>query len=215
MPIQEAFPQIVFLDRGDGTGYGFFYDSAADFIHAADSFVRPILRSFAGEPVPGQPAPQEHLRSALQSFLNQAFHGSIPDEVGAEGVSRAVAALLRLRLGTQIPAVVVVEQHEGRIMVRPGLEYLPDGGYPRAVVLDADTHGGAAHFFPTGEDFLVAAHEDPTPACWLPQIIVRLYRRTPSVVVGKPIPDRRSGKSAVEFRAPSFGNKGYFVERQR
>ena len=107
------FPEAVLLRRADGTGYGFFYHGVEDFLHAAESFSRPILRSFVGTPIPGQPEPHEHLRSAIATFLSQAFDKVVPVEVGAEGVSRAVAACVRATFGDATPRVVLIERKAG------------------------------------------------------------------------------------------------------
>src|SRR5476651_1611071 len=89
------YPEAVLLHRGDGTGYGFFFKSEVDFTRAVDSFSKPILRSFQGEPVPNQPDPQEHLQTAIASLIGQAFDRTVPRDAGPEAVSRAVAACVR------------------------------------------------------------------------------------------------------------------------
>jgi hypothetical protein len=207
------FPEVVFLRRSDGTGYGFFYYSEVDFIHAADSFSTPILRSFVGEPVPGQPEPQAHLKTAIATFIGQAFDKAIPREVGAEGVSRAVAASVRATFGAKVPRVVVLEHKDGRLNIRPGIEFMRHPGHPLAVIVDADAHGGDARFFASAEDFAKIGQTPANARCWLPQIVYRLYARTPSVVAGKPVVDQASGKTSVAFRGVSFGIKAPLQER--
>lgn len=209
-----TFPKAVFLRRSDSTGYGFFYHGAADFQHAADSFATPILRSFAGEPVPGQPEPEAHLKTAIATFLGQAFDKAIPDEVGAEGVSRAIAACVRGVFGATIPRVVMVEQVAGHLKVRPGIEFMRHPGHPRVVVVDADAHGGEARFFASAEEFRRVGESAPTARCWLPQVVYRLYARMPSVMAGRPMFDQATSKHRVECRGLAFGLKFSLEERK-
>jgi hypothetical protein len=209
-----AFPEIVFLRRQDGTGYGFFYHGVEDFRYAADSFTQPILRSFAGEPLPGQPDPQDHLATAVTTFLGQAFDKAIPSEVGPEGISRAAAAAVRRAFAGPVPRVVVIEYKAGRLAVRPGIEFMRHPGYPMAVVVDADAHGGEAHFFATPELYRTVGESPPTAHCWLPQIVYRLYSSTPSVMAGRPAVDRGTGRHSVECRGISFGLPSVLVERK-
>lgn len=208
------FPEVVFLRRPDDTGYGFFFYNEADFGHAVNSFAQPILRSFAGEPVPGQPDPQDHLKTAIATFIGQAFDKAVPAEVGPEGVSRAVAACIRSTFGEQIPRVVVIERKDGRTAVRPGIEYMRHPGHPLAVVVDADAHGGDARFFTSAEQYREIGESQPGPRCWLPQIVYRLYSRTPSVMAGKPRTDQATGKHSVECRGITFGLKAPLEERE-
>ena len=208
------FPEAVFLRRPDNTGYGFFFHGEDDFRAAAESFTRPILRSFDGDPVRGQPDPQDHLKTAVATFLGQAFDHAVPSEVGAEGISRAAAACLRDVFSGPVPRVVVVERKSGRINVRPGIEFMRHPGFPLAVVVDADAHGGEALFFNTAGDFRAAGERAPSARCWLPQIVYRLYRRTPSVMVGRPLVDRGTGNHSVAFRSINFGLNAPLEERQ-
>ena len=199
------FPEVVFLRRSDGTGYGFFYHGEADFVHAAESFRRPILHSFRGPPVPGQPDPSEHLNTALLTFIGQAFDHTVSADVGAEGISRAAAALVRATFPTAVPRVVVIERRNGLPAPRPGIEFMRHPGHPLAVVVDADTHGGEAHFFTTHAAYDAIGERKPSAECWLPQIIFKLYAKTPSVMAGKLLTDRGTGRHRVACRALDFG----------
>jgi hypothetical protein len=214
MSAHAKYPEVVFLRRPDNTGYGFFFHNEADFRHAVESFAHPILRSFAGEPVPGQPDPQDHLKTAIATFIGQAFDKAVPNEVGAEGVSRAAAACVRTTFNEQIPRVVVIERRDGRTAVRPGIEYMRHPGHPLAVVVDADAHGGDAHFFTSEETYRKIGETPANPRCWLPQIVYRLYARTPSVMAGRPLVDQATGKHSVECRGISFGLKAPLEERK-
>ncbi len=207
------YPEAVFLHRGDGTGFGFFFKNEADFTRAIDSFAKPILRSFKGPPIPNQPDPQDHLRTAIATLIGQAFDHAIPGGAGPEAVSRAVAAHVRNVYTGGVPKVVVIERKDGQLTVRPGGEYLNHPGHPLAVVVHMGPHGGAAHFYGDDTAYRRAAERRPDTRTWLPQIVFRLYERTPSVVAGKPIRDQASGSTGVEFRAISFGSDAPLVER--
>ncbi len=208
-----SYPEIVFLRRHDRSGYGFFFHGMEDFRRAAESFTLPVLRSFAGEPVPGQPQPLDHLKTAIATLLGQAFDKAVPAECGAEGISRAAAAGVLDRFPGPVPRVVVLEQVLGRLRVRPGIEFMRHPGHPLAVVVDADTHGGEAHFFNNVTQYQAAGESQANAACWLPQIIYRLYATTPSVVAGRPLRDREDGDTVVECRGINFGLPAPLVER--
>lgn len=208
-----TFPEAVFLRRPDDTGYGFFYHGEDDFRFAAESFARPVLQSFAGEPMPGQPDPQDHLKVAIATFIGQAFDKAVPVEVGPEGVSRAVAACVRATFRGAVPRVVVLEHRDGRLNLRPGIEFMRHPGHPLAVVVDADAHGGEARFFASADQYQRVGESEPNARCWLPQIVYRLYARTPSVIAGRPSVDG-GGKHNVECRGLSFGLKAPLEERR-
>ena len=207
------FPEAVFLDRGDGTGYGFFFKSEADFGRAVDSFSKPILRSFQGEPIPNQPDPQDHLKTAMAALIGQAFDRSVAAAAGPEAVSRAAAAYVRSVYPGAVPGALVIERRDGRLALRPGTEYLQQAGHPRAVVVHAGPHGGDAQFFASEDEYRRAAERAPDARSWLPQIVYRLYARTPSVVAGRPLRDFASGSTSVEFRAVTFGQAVALVDR--
>lgn len=211
--VKATYPEAIFLRRPDSTGYGFFYYGESDFLHAAESFSQPVLRSFDGEPVEGQPDPQAHLKLAITTFIGQAFDKAVPGEVGPEGVSRAVAACARHVFAGAMPRIIVIEHKSGRLHLRAGSEFLKHPGHPLAVVVDADAHGGEAMFFDTAEEFHQTGETSPGTHCWLPQVVYRLYQRTPSVVAGRPSLDQGTGKHRVEFRAITFGTQARLVER--
>ena len=210
-----GFPEAILLHRGDATGYGFFFKSEADFARAIDSFSKPILRSFQGEPVPNQPDPQDHLRTAVATLLGQAFDRSVPSGAGPEAVSWAAAACVRQTYTVNMPPVIVIERREGKLAVRPGDEYLRHPGHPMAVVVLAGPHGGDAQFFASDAEYRRTAERAPDTKSWLPQIVYRLYERTPSVVAGRPLRDLGSGKTNVEFRTVTFGRQAPLIERAR
>ena len=207
------FPEAVFLKREDRTGYGFFFSSESDFRAAVDSFTTPILRSFVGEAVPGQPDPADHLKLAAATLLGQAFDRTAPPELGPEGISRAVAAVVRQHFATAVPRVLLIERREGRLSVRPAIEFLRHPGHPLAVVVDGLPHGGEAHFFDSPAEFRDTGESSPDQKCWLPQIVYRLYSRTPSVMLGHPLRDNEAGTNSVACRGMNFGLPGPLVER--
>lgn len=211
---KSRFPQAVFLRRANDTGYGFLYANQADFDHAVDSFVKPILRSFRNPPIPNQPDPKDHLKIAISTFLGQAFDNTIPDEVGAEGISRAAAAGVRQYFRDVVPAMVVIELRDSKVHFRPGAEFSLQPGYPQAIIVEGDAHGGQAHFFSSPEMYRRAGESDPDARSWLPQIIYRLYAQTPSVMIGRPLPpDKETGKISVECRGMAFGRAAPLRER--
>jgi hypothetical protein len=117
------------------------------------------------------------------------------------------------RFPGMVPRVVMLERVKGRMRIRPGIEFMRHPGHPLAVVVDADTHGGEAHFFDSPEDFRDSGERRPGTGCWLPQIIYRLYVTTPSVVVGRPLMDSDDGSTQVECRGITFGMTAPLVER--
>jgi hypothetical protein len=207
------FPEAVFLKRPDRTGYGFFFSSEADFQTAIESFNTPILRSFAGEPVPGQPDPKDHLKTAAYTLLGQAFDHSHPPELGPEGISRAVAAMVRQHFATAVPRVLLIERRETRLTIRPAIEFLRHPGHPLVVVVDGLPHGGEAHFFDNADEYKRIGESQPDQNCWLPQIVYRLYSSTPSVMLGHPMRDAAAGSNSVACRGLNFGLPSPLVER--
>lgn len=209
----KRFPDAIFLRRPDGTGYGFFFKSEADFTRAVDSFRKPILRSFKGEPIPNQPDPDDHLITAIATLLGQAFDRTVAKGAGSEAVSWAAAACARTTFPAAMPQAIVIERRDGKLAVRPGPEFLKQPGFPLAVVLDGGPHGGEAQFFDSDADYRGAAQRELDSRSWLPQILFRLYETTPSVMAGRPLRDPASGTTGVEFRAITFGTTAPLIER--
>jgi hypothetical protein len=208
------FPEAVFLRRPDKSGYGFFFQNEADFTRAIDSFTTPILRSFAGEPVPGQPEPEDHLRNAIATLIGQAFDNSFSPDLGPEGISRAAAAFVRQVFARAVPRVVLIERQDNKLSARPAIEFLRHPGHPLAIVVDGAPHGGEAHFFASEEEYRRVGESQPDQRCWLPQIVYRLYSRTPSVMLGHPMRGGEPGANKVAFRGLTFGLQAPLVERQ-
>jgi hypothetical protein len=211
--VVARFPEAVFLRRPDNSGFGFFFQNEADFTGAIDSFTAPILRSFAGEPVPGQPEPAEHLKNAVVTLLGQAFDHTYSPDLGAEGISRAVAAFVRQVFAREVPRVLVIERRDNKLAARPGIEFMKHPGHPLAIVIDGALHGGEAHFFTSAEHYQKVAQSPPSQHCWLPQIVFRLYSRTPSVMLGHPMRGTSPEDNKVAFRGLSFGLPAPLVER--
>jgi hypothetical protein len=207
------FPEAVFLKRPDNSGFGFFFQNETDFAGAIDSFTAPILRSFAGEPVPGQPEPGEHLKNAIGTLLGQAFDRSYSPDLGPEGVSRAVAAFVRQVFAREVPRVLLIERRDNKLATRPGIEFMRHPGHPLAIVVDGAPHGGEAHFFTSAEHYKAVAESAPSQYCWLPQIVYRLYSQTPSVMLGHPMRGTVPEDNKVAFRGMNFGLAAPLVER--
>ncbi len=81
------------------------------------------------------------------------------------------------------------------------------------MVVDGLPHGGEAHFFDTPEQFARAGESHPDQSCWLPQIVYRLYSRTPPVMLGHPRRDAAAGSNSVACRGMNFGLQAPLVER--
>jgi len=207
------FPEAVFLRRPDHSGFGFFFQNEQDFKGAIDSFTAPILRSFAGEPVPGQPDPADHLKNAIGTLLGQAFDHSYSPDLGPEGISRAVAAFVRQIFPKEVPRVLMIERRDNKLAARPGIEFMKHPGHPLVVVVDGAPHGGEAHFFTSDEHYQKVAASPPSQHCWLPQIVFRLYSKTPSVMLGHPMRGSAPEDNKVAFRGLSFGLPAPLVER--
>jgi hypothetical protein len=207
------YPEAVFLKRSDDSGYGFFFKDEEDFTRAVDSFAAPILRSFAGEPVPGQPEPGDHLKSAIATLIGQAFDRTLSPELGPEGVSRAAAAMVRQMFANAVPRLLLIERKDGKFAIRPAIEYLRHPGFPLAVVVDGAVHGGEAHFFASETAFRRVGQSAPDQRCWLPQIVYRLYSKTPSVMLGHVLRGNRADDNGVAFHSLSFGLPAPLVER--
>jgi hypothetical protein len=214
---KDNYPEIVFLRRKDKRGYGFFYRDYNDFIQAAKSFTDPVLRSFKEDPIPGQINPQDHLQIALKSFLSQAFTNQIPQELGAEGASRAVAACLYSKFTQQhsfkMPKIIILEQKNKTLKIRDGLDYHHHPGYPKAIIVTHSSHGGDAFFNDSQEDYSQLGQSPPSPHCWLPQILYRLYEKTPSVMIGTLRRNEKTNKAEVECRGLKFNQKAALIER--
>ena len=112
-----------------------------------------------------------------------------------------------------VPRVVLIERKDTRLSIRPGIEFMRHPGHPLVVVVDADAHGGEARFFASAENYQKVGESAPNAKCWLPQIVFRLYARTPSVMAGRPLADGSSGRHSVEFRGLAFGLPASLQER--
>jgi hypothetical protein len=108
---------------------------------------------------------------------------------------------------------VTIEYRNGRLAIRPGIEFMRHPGHPLAVVVDADAHGGEAHFFASAEQFRAAGERTPDARCWLPQLVYRLYESTPSVMAGRPSVETVTGNHSVACRGLNFGMNAALVER--
>ena len=100
-----------------------------------------------------------------------------------------------------------------KFAIRPAIEYLRHPGFPLAVVVDGAVHGGEAHFFASETAYRRVGQSAPTQHCWLPQIVYRLYSKTPSVMLGHVLRGNRADDNGVAFRSLSFGLPAPLVER--
>jgi hypothetical protein len=112
-----------------------------------------------------------------------------------------------------VPRVLMIERRDSRLSVRPAIEFLRHPGHPLAVVVDGLPHGGEAHFFDTSDQYRRAGETHPDQSCWLPQIVYRLYSRTPSVMLGHPMRNAAAEANSVACRGMTFGLPAPLVER--
>ena len=195
-------PDIVLVEVGGGEGFGFTYLSPEDFDYAADHFLLPAVK-YASLDINDL----DQRRTVAYDFLARYF--SKPD---AKGFFRENVRWIE---AGAMPRVVTIARNpgDGGIAIRPGTEYLEHPGYPLAVIVGKPSAGGGpAHFFGDRESYEKTGQSVPDQEKWLPQIVFRLYRQTPSVVMGMP-KQGKDGDMAVECRALAFGRDAKLVER--
>ena len=208
-------PDIVLVEVGGGEGFGFTYLSPEDFDYAADHFLLPAVK-YASLDINDL----DQRRTVAYDFLARYF--SKPDAKGffRENVRWIAAAAVQEKFREDaeagaMPRVVTIARNpgDGGIAIRPGTEYLEHPGYPLAVIVGKPSAGGGpAHFFGDRESYEKTGQSVPDQEKWLPQIVFRLYRQTPSVVMGMP-KQGKDGDMAVECRALAFGRDAKLVER--
>lgn len=212
------FPEAIFIKRLDGRGYGFFYSTLAQFQNAADGFMRPIQLKIDEESRHAQDslpvnAEQVRLKAAISS-MQKVFAPDWEFEAAIDA-ARCVAASCAREINwddDQIPTCIVIEEVGDEMIVREGIEFLEHPGYPLSVVVGSKADGGGvADFFDSFEEFKRIASKPPTDARWLPQLIYRLYVKTPSIMTGHPTPgDKGVG---VQCHALTLNRKGQLIER--
>lgn len=214
-------PEVIFVKRLDGTGYGFFYSTPAQFDNAANGFIYPIKERIRQESEEKQKTPNNAdelcLKAALTS-IEKVFDPNWDDAAGIDA-ARCVAAscVAEYKWQELVPQCVVIEQVGDDVTLREGFEFLEHPGYPLAIILGAKAEGGGlCTFFDTPEEFKRLASKPPTPQVWLPQLIYRLYRRTPSIMTGLPTPPTNENQGVgVECHAFTLNRKGQLIERGR
>jgi hypothetical protein len=214
------FPEAIFIKRLDGTGYGFFYSTVAQFQNAAHGFIAPIKERIEKESNEHRDlpmAPEELTLKASISSMAKVFEPNWNDQEGIDG-ARCVAAscVLESKWEEEIPCVIVIEQAGDEITIREGFEFLEHPGYPLAVVIGSKHDGGGlCSFFDTIEEFKQVATKPPTENTWMPQLIYRLYAKTPSIMTGIPVPLENGKGVGVECNAYTLNRKGQLIERRR
>ena len=209
-------PDIILIEVDGGEGFGFTYLSKEDFDYAADHFILPAVKYASLDP-----EDIDQRRTVAYDFLARYFNK--PDGKGyfRENVRWIVAAAVREKFREEakagaMPQVVSIARNPGDsgISIKPGLEYLEHPGFPLAVIVGKPSAGGGpAHFFADRESYEQVGETQPSQERWLPQIVFRLYERTPSVVMGMP-KEGKDGDMAVECRALAFGRDAKLVERK-
>ncbi|WP_028878468.1 hypothetical protein [Terasakiella pusilla] len=214
-------PEVIFVKRLDGTGYGFFYSTPAQFDNAADGFIYPIKERIRQESEEKQKTPKNVgelcLKASLTS-IEKVFDPNWEDAAGIDA-ARCVAAscVAETKWGEEVPQCVVIEQVGDDVTLREGFEFLEHPGYPLAIILGAKAEGGGlCTFFDSPEEFKRLASKPPTRQVWLPQLIYRLYKRTPSIMTGLPTPLEHEHQGVgVECHAFTLNRKGQLIERNR
>lgn len=214
----DTYPQAVMVKKTDGAGYGFFFNSETDFVASAEAFLTPINNTIEEKLADKKnQADSSELRlAAALSFLSQYFDGTLDDFFSADAM-RWVAAACASQLfhSKDMPSVIVVEQDGDKVGVREGEEFMDDPGFPKAVVVGRPQEGGgAAQFFESEKDYTALGQSTPTESVWLPQILFRLYERTPVVMAGVPKRNQDSETLGVECQGLSFSGDADPIERK-
>jgi len=214
-------PEVIFIKRLDGTGYGFFYSTPAQFDNAANGFIYPIKERIKKESEEKNETPtnaQELCFKASVATIAKVFDPNWDDEPGIDA-ARCVAASCAAEATwpETIPQCIVIEQVGDEVILREGFEFLEHPGYPLCVVLGSKADGGGmCSFFDTEDEFRLFATKPPSKGVWLPQLIYRLYKRTPSIMTGLPTPPAEEGQGVgVECHAFTLNRKGQLIERAR
>lgn len=213
------FPEAIFIKRLDARGYGFFYSTLAQFQNAADGFMAPIQQKIDEERKQAKdtiPLNAENIRrkAAIRTMQN-VFAPDWEFQAGIDA-ARCVAASCAREIdwdNNEIPNCIVIEEVGDEMIVREGIEFLEHPGYPVAVVLGSKADGGGvADFFDSFEEFKRHAAKPPSDQRWLPQLIYRLYVKTPSIMTGYPTPGEKG--IGVQCHALTLNRKGQLIERK-
>ncbi|WP_135078382.1 hypothetical protein [Terasakiella sp. SH-1] len=218
--IDLDFPEIIFIKRLDGTGYGFFYSTPAQFDNAAHGFIGPIKERIKEESKGKEELPvkaEEFCLKASLTSIQKVFEPNWEDSEGIDG-ARCVAAscVAEYKWDDVVPQCVVIEQAGDDITLREGFEFLEHPGYPLCVVIGSKGDGGGlSTFFDSADEFRQVATKPPSEHTWLPQLIYRLYAKTPSIMTGFPTPSSDGNGVSVECHAYTLNRQGQLIERHR
>ncbi|SCA54793.1 hypothetical protein MTBPR1_10040 [Candidatus Terasakiella magnetica] len=213
-------PEVIFIKRLDGTGYGFFYSTPAQFDNAAYGFIGPIKERIKKESEEKNELPvnaEELCLKASITSMEKVFEPNWEDNDGIDG-ARCVAAscVAESKWEGEMPQCIVIEQTGDDITLREGFEFLEHPGYPLCVVIGSKGDGGGlCTFFDTEDEFRLVATKVPSEHTWLPQLIYRLYAKTPSIMTGFPTPSPEGKGISVECHAYTLNRQGHLIERQR
>lgn len=213
-------PEAIFVKRLDGTGYGFFYSTPAQFENAANGFIGPIKDRIKKESDEKNELPvnaEELCLKASLAAMEKVFTPGWDDQDGIDG-TRCVAAscAAQAKWDDVIPQCIVIEQAGDEITIREGFEFMEHPGYPLGIVIGSKGDGGGlCSFFDSEDEFRLVATKPPSAHTWLPQLIYRLYQRTPSIMTGIPTPSEEGKGVGVECHAYNLNRQGQLIERQR
>lgn len=214
-------PEVIFVKRLDGSGYGFFYSTPAQFDNAANGFIGPIKAKITEESEKDGKLKADAnalCLKAAQTAIENVFESGWNDYEGLDG-TRCVAASLaqETKWEGEIPSCLVIEKVGDDTIIREGFEFMEHPGYPLAIIIGSKQDGGGlATFFDSFDEFKQVASKPASQSCWLPQLIYRLYVKTPSIMTGVPTPPSE-GKTGigVECYAYTLNRQGHLIERQR
>lgn len=213
-------PEVIFVKRLDGSGYGFFYSTPAQFDNAAHGFIGPIKERIDQEAAEKNEIPvraDELCLKASLAAMEKVFTPDWDDLAGIDG-TRCVAAscAAETKWDDVIPQCIVIEQAGDEIVIREGFEFLEHPGYPLSIIIGSKHDGGGVStFFDSEDEFRLVASKPPSDQVWLPQLIYRLYVRTPSIMTGVPMPGEAENAVGVECHAYNLNRQGQLIERRR
>ena len=209
-------PDLILVQVFETEGFGFTYLSPEDFDLAADHVMLPAMQYAKADE-----GDAKARRELAYDFLWRYFNKPQGKNYFRDNIRWIVAAAAREKFADEtaagkVPRVILITRktgEEGGIVIRDAHEYLEHPGYPLALIVGKPQHGGGqAHFFADAAAYEKAAQAKASADTWLPQIVYRLYAKTPSVVMGIPKPGDK-GQMSVECHALGFGKAAELVER--
>lgn len=213
-------PEVIFVKRLNGSGYGFFYSTPAQFDNANHGFIGPILERIDQEAEAKGENPvnvHDFCYQAALTTLAKVFAPTWVEDPAAIDAARCVAASCAAYKDWDgpPPQCVVIEEVGDNLTLREGFEFLDHPGYPVVIVIGSKADGGGpATFFDSFDEFKQIASKPPRENIWLPQLIYRLYVKTPSIMTGIPTAGEGDKKVGVQCHAYNLNRQGKLIERK-